>query len=186
MRTALLTHRPSRSLSDDSAAASRFAGCFCGQPAHESRRPACARVRAAALAAALDPAAPYARLAARYRRQHRHERDAEQLLGVEGAGAQVPVRAELSAHPHRRRASGCTHIFFYIILVKLFFIAVLSPNQFPILLEGLRRRKTIACALSCAAPQLGSRMTVDPEDVTDPSVPPNPPTTCPMPPAVRR
>ena len=25
-------------------------------------------------------------------------------------------------------------------------------------------------------------MTVDPEDVTDPSMPPNPPTTCPMPP----
>ena len=141
MRTALLTHRPSRSLSDDSAAASRFAGCFCGQPAHESRRPACARVRAAALAAALDPAAPYARLAARYRRQHRHERDAELLLGVEGAGAQVPVRAELpSPPPPPARVWLHPHIFFILFSSNCRGLHDLTPRSrldLLILLEDL-------------------------------------------------
>ena len=47
----------------------------------------------------IDPAAPDARLAARHRRQHQRERHAEQLLGIEGDGTPVPVRAELPSPP---------------------------------------------------------------------------------------
>ena len=81
----------------------------------------------------------------RYRGQHQHERHTEQLLGVEGAGAPVPVRTELPSPPPQPARARLHPRIFHIILVKLFFIAVLSSNQFPILLEGLRR-KTIACA----------------------------------------
>ena len=98
-------------------------------PRMSQGRPDCARARAAALAAALDPSAPDARLAARYRRQHQRERDAEQLLGVEGTGAQVPVRAELpSPPPPPARARLHPHIFLYYSLETFSFRFVTQPR----------------------------------------------------------